>query len=303
MSELADYALELLNSSDIAPSRNSRLDGLLRDLADQVVDPDDPASEFDLLTLSALVDGSLPPQEASTAAAGVRRNPRKLQQFIELTAANAAFEEDAPRPSLELHVAAEFEPPSRVAPVIDLEARRRQRRLLGIAGSIAALLMIGLVFLITTGPAIPDPLDARLGSQAGTVRSAAWTVGETLELSASVDADASWAVVAAAAATPGSPARLWVARTSDPGTDDGRVQFTEVIAAPAGRRAYLVVASATSLDALPAFVTDWEAELRSRGGDASFVRDLQAVVDEGAGEHTWRVSEALPVTVAEGDDL
>ena len=81
------------------------------------------------------------------------------------------------------------------------------------------------------------------------------------------------------------------------------MQFTEVIAAPAGRRAYLGVASATSLDALPAFVTDWEAELRSRGGDASFVRDLQAVVDEGAGEHTWRVSEALPVTVAEGDDL
>lgn len=301
MSELADYALELLNSTDLSPSRNSRLDGLLRDLADQLVDPDDPASEFDLLTLSALVDGTLPAQEASAAAVGVRRNPRKLQQYVELLAANAAFEEDAPRPSLELHVAAEFEPTPPVAPVIDLDARRRQRRLLSLAGSIAAVLMLGLAFLVTSGPTLPGPLNAELASPGRTVRSAAWSVGQTLELRASVDADAQWAVVAASAPADGTPARLWVAQTARAGATDGQVQFREQLTPPVGRRAYLVVASARSLESLPAFVAEWETQVRARDGGSSFVRDLQAVVDAGAGKHTWRVSEALPVTVAEDD--
>jgi len=299
MSELADYALELLSSSDFSPSRNSRLDGLLRDLADTLVDPDDPASEFDLPTLCALVDGALDEADAASATAAMRANPRKLRQYVELVAVAEAYGEDAPRESLEMHVAAEFEPPPASAPVIDLAERRKQRRLLGIAGSLAALLMVGLFLLVTAGPTLPGPLDAELNAPGRAVRSASWTIGETLELSAAVGAEAWWAVVAAAAPSEGMPARLWVARTSTSGSAEARVVHTEALTAPPGHRAYLVVASSEPLDALPALVTDWEAELRSRDDAGHLVRDFQALVDAEAGAHTWRVSEALPVTVVE----
>ncbi len=304
MNRLADYALDLLNSEALRPPRNEHFDALLRDLADHLVDPDDPASEFDLVTLSALVDGGLEEGDRAAAMARVRENPRKLQQLVELHAVVSAFDDEAPRESLsDLHVADEFVPPSRSAEaeVISLAERRASRRMLVVAGSIAALLMVGLVLLVTGGQTLPDPLDVTIGDSGAQVRSASRPVGASFALEATVAGDAHWAVVVAAVPANGQPIMAWVAQTSQPGSDAGRVRFEETLAGPPGRRAYVLVASRSPLDALPALIPDWERGLRSSASPDTLLRDLQAIVDAEAGAHAWRVSEAVALAVAEAD--
>lgn len=305
-----DYTGSLLRSEGTTPPRKPTLDLLLRALGEELTGASD---ELDPLTLAGLHDEMLADDELARIEAEVQGSPGKLRQAIDLAAVLAAYEEDA-RPSISAGPPVEY-PEAIVdaiesrtmAPITDLAERRRGRRSswAAAATSLAALLLLG-VFLLVPRPQLPGPLGvAAHPPETRTLRSSGWEVGETLELSASVEPDASWAVVAVARRSGSQPVRVWVARTSALGsesdsTEPGRVLFRETLAPPSGQRAYLVVASRTPLLDLPALVTDWEAELRKDQRQADgFARDLQAIVDAEAGQRRWRVSRVVPVAVAE----
>ena len=305
-----DYAGAVLRSEGPTPPRDHQLDLLLRALGEELAGQDD---ELDPLTLAGLHDGLLAESERARLDAELRTSPSHLRQVIDLAAVLSSYEEDAtpevdPDATLDYPEAIVDAIESRsMAPIADLAERRRWRRPAWIVGaaSLAALLLLG-VFLLVPRPQLPGPLGVvALSPDSRTLRSGGWEVGDTLELSASAEPDVNWAVVAVAARTGDQPVRVWVASTAtlagDSATDEpGRVTWREKLTRPAGRRAYLVVASRKSMVALPALVTDWEAELRreSRHPDA-FARDLQAIVDAEAGQRRWRVSRVVPVAVSE----
>jgi len=305
--ELAERTLALL-AEEAAPGDGAELERLMRALADHVIDEVSPASEFDLVTLSAFVDGTLDDGARASAEADLSRNPRKLRQVIELTAVQHAFEEDSSPATTPMgQPALDFAPPP-VAPVIDLAERRSQRRWIATAASLAAAVLLGLFLLVPGKSGLPGPVSLDVLTDGPTLRSGSWTVGDELALVATVDPDAEWAVIAVAEATPDVPVRVWVAGSSALGTAherdaQGRVVVRERLAAPAGRRAYLVVASHEPLAALPALAPGWEATLRDEPAPEAFARSLQGLVDAEAGEREWRVSRAASVAVAEPDPL
>jgi hypothetical protein len=308
MNEFANYALGLLSSSESAPARNPHFDQLLIDFAEQLVAVADPSTEFDDMTLCALVDGLLPEEEAEIAMASLRTNPRRLKQYIELRTSLDRYAAEL-RAEVERSGLSEsgVDPPVASRPGAndppgDLQARRTPRRLLKVAAALAALLMVGLLVSLL-GPGIPASVDARLEVPGHTVRSASWTVGDTLQLSASVDPDVFWAVVAVAGPMPGRPLTAWVAQAGIAGSAEGRVQYTETVELPVGRRAYLVVASKASLDDLPAIVARWESDLRERTSSDRLMADAQALAEAEAEAQGWSVSQAMRVTVVEEDQL
>ena len=306
---LFDYTGALLRSEGEPPPRDADLDLLLRLLGEQLAGD---GEELDPLTLASLHDGLVSEAERDDLQGRIDASPTMLRQSIELAAVLAAYEDDAgPRieaPPVDPDAIVDaLESRSTMAPVVDLAERRRWKRSswVAAAASLAALLLLG-VFLLVPRPQLPGDLGVvALAPESRTLRSSGWQVGETLELTASVEPDVSWAVVAVAGTTADQPVRVWVAQTEAQGADSdtsepGRVLFREQLAPPAGQRAYLVVASRRPLVDLPALVTDWEAELRQphRQPDG-FARDLQAIVDAEAGQRRWRVSKVVPVAVAE----
>lgn len=311
---LFDYAGALLRSDGATPPRDPSLDRLLRALGDELAGT---GSELDPLTLAGLHDGMLPEADQARIDAELQASPTLLRQAIDLAAVLDAYEEDA-GPSRDVPPPVEY--PEAVvdaldshhmAPVVELAERRRWKRssLGAAAASLAALLLLG-VFLLVPRPQLPGPLGvAAHAPETRTLRSSGWQVGETLELSASVEPDASWAVVAVAGRSGAQPVRVWVAQTASLGSNSesdepGRVLFRETLAPPAGQRAYLVVASRRTLVDLPALVTAWEAELRgSNRQPETFARDLQTIVDAEAGLRRWRVSKVVPVAVAEPQEF
>jgi hypothetical protein len=307
---LADAALDLLASEGPAPRPGDDLDTLMRALSEHLVDAESPESEFDLLTLAGLLDGTLPEAEAEAARSDLHRNERKLRQYVELAAVAGAYEEDAAPGELVDDISGEsvlsaIHQSQQMAPIVDLAERRQRRSWIAIASSLAAVLLVGLLLLVPKGQ-LPGDLDLDvLSPSSRTVRSSTWAIGESLELTASVEADVSWAVVAVAGPTAGQPARVWVAKTASVGGDSetvapDRVVYREQLTAPAGRRAYLVISSRRSLTDLPALVLDWETQLRGEERRADdFDRDLQSIAAAEAGERSWRISQAVPVAVAE----
>lgn len=307
--DLANEAFDLLGGDGGLSPQSARMDLLLRALAQHIIDERPADSMFDLPTVAGLVDGSLDDEARTAAEADLQRNPRKLEQYIELAAVQRAFEEDSgstdgAEPSPDLH----FAPPP-VAPVIDLAERRSQRRWIAGAASIAAALLVGLFLLVPGGSGLPGPVSLDVLSTGPTVRSGAWIAGEELPLVASLDADAEWAVIAVAAATDVVPVRVWIAASSALGSPserraDGGLLLHQPLALPPGQRAFLLVASNNPMTQLPALAPGWEASLRTSGRDPElFARDLQSIVDAEAGDRAWRVSRATTVSVAEPDPL
>ena len=309
-----DYTGALLRSEGSTPRREPQLDRLLRALGEELTGP---GPDLDPLTLAGLHDGTLPEDEQARLEAEVRTSPAWLRQAIDLSAVLQAYEEDAapsaiaPPPVQYPEAIVDALESRSMAPIVELAERRRWRRSSWVAAvaSVAALLLLG-VFLLVPRPQLPGPLGVEAhhpGSR--TLRSGGWELGQTLELSATVEPDVSWAVVAVARSTASQPVRVWVARTSSlasesMSTDTDRVTFQETLVPPSGQRAYLVVAGRTPLLDLPALVTDWEAQLRHEHRQAdAFARDLQAIVDAEAGQRRWRVSRVVPVAVAEPQSL
>ncbi len=310
---LFDYMGALLRSEGTTPPHEPGLDLVLRALGEELTGA---GEELDPLTLAGLHDGLLPEEEQSRLEAEVAASPVRLRQSIDLAAVLAAYEEDAgptaETPPVEYPEAVVDALESRrMAAIVDLSERRRWRRSSWVAATaaLAALLMLGL-FLLVPRPQLPGDLGV-IATPPGsrTVRSASWEVGQTLELSASVEPDVSWAVVAVAGRSGGQPVRVWVAGTSQlgsesPSSEPGRVVYQEQLAPPAGQRAYLVVASRTPMLDLPALVTAWEQDLRQdHRQPGAFARDLQVIVDAEAGQRRWRVGRVVSVSVAEPDSF